>query len=66
MNREIDSLRGKLWSMLHCFNVAAICSLAIWHAYAFYLNKAVSHDARPHQLELLPTQQQSSGHKVMT
>jgi hypothetical protein len=28
-------------SLMHCFNVVAICSLAIWHAYAFYLDQAI-------------------------
>lgn len=27
-------------SLVHCFNVAAICSLAVWNAYAFYLSQA--------------------------
>ncbi|MCH8619789.1 hypothetical protein [Undibacterium sp. TS12] len=44
----------KWTSLLHCFNIAAICSLAVWHAYAFYLNNAVADTARPHQIELLP------------
>lgn len=26
-------------SVVRCFNVAAICSLAVWNAYAFYLNQ---------------------------
>lgn len=26
---------------IHCFNVAAIMALAIWHGYVFYLNQAI-------------------------
>ena len=29
-------------STTRCFNVAAICALAIWHGYAFYLNQAIA------------------------
>ncbi|MFZ6844404.1 hypothetical protein [Undibacterium sp. RuTC16W] len=30
-------------SALRCFNVAAICALGIWHAYAFYLSQSLRH-----------------------
>lgn len=30
-------------STLRCFNVAAICALGIWHAYAFYLSQSLRH-----------------------
>ena len=29
-------------SVVRCFNVAAICALAVWHGYAFYLNQAIA------------------------
>jgi len=39
---------------LQCFNIAAICALAVWHAYAFYLQGAMTRAAKPAVIELLP------------
>ena len=32
---------GFLMSAIRCFNVAAICALAVWHGYVFQLNRAL-------------------------
>jgi hypothetical protein len=37
--------RRILLSALRCFNVAAICALAVWHGYQFYLQQAVRNAA---------------------
>ncbi len=41
---------------LRSFNVAAICALAVWYAYAFYLHHAISRESvsPAHELRLLP------------
>ncbi|MFZ6642446.1 hypothetical protein ACO0LL_22165 [Undibacterium sp. TC4M20W] len=46
--------RNSFIQLLQCFNVAAICALAVWHAYAFYLHQAMSRVARPAVIEFLP------------
>ncbi|MFZ6742053.1 hypothetical protein ACO0LC_02395 [Undibacterium sp. JH2W] len=53
--------------MLQCFNLAAICALSVWHAYAFYLHQAITHEARPHVMEWqpLPAHQQNTP-RIMT
>lgn len=45
-----------LMPALRSFNVAAICALAVWHAYAFYLHQAISRESisPAHELRLLP------------
>ncbi|MFZ6722479.1 hypothetical protein [Undibacterium sp. Ji49W] len=47
---------GHLLPALRCFNVAAICALAVWHAYAFYLHQAIARESvmPGHELRLLP------------
>ncbi|MDO8178034.1 MAG: hypothetical protein Q7T62_07290 [Undibacterium sp.] len=39
-------------SVARCFNVAAICALAIWHGYAFYLNQAIARSPASQTIEL--------------
>jgi hypothetical protein len=33
--------KSMLMSILRCFNVAAICALAVWHGYGFFLHQAI-------------------------
>ena len=53
------------FSTMRCFNVAAIVALAIWHAYAFYLNQAIQRTPPTPVIELKlisPTSQQTQHH----
>ncbi|MFZ6870510.1 hypothetical protein ACO0LF_00395 [Undibacterium sp. Di27W] len=55
------------FKILQCFNLAAICALSVWHAYAFYLQQAITYEARPHVMEWqpLPGHQQNTS-RIMT
>lgn len=50
-------------SVTRCFNVAAICALAIWHGYAFYLNQAIARGPKPMFIEF---QYQGEAHSITT
>ena len=50
-------------SVTRCFNVAAICALAIWHGYAFYLNQAIARSPKPMIIEF---QYQGEAHSITT
>lgn len=43
------------FAIVRSFNVAAICALAIWNAYAFYLNQAMQQTPglRPVELQFV-------------
>ena len=34
-------------SIFRCVNVAAICALAVWHGYAFFLHQAIERQPKP-------------------
>ena len=62
MNKTKITGLGSVMKLLQCFNIAAICALAVWHAYAFYLHQAMSREARPAVIEFqfLPAHQQNT------
>ncbi|MES2037719.1 MAG: hypothetical protein V4495_07775 [Pseudomonadota bacterium] len=62
MNKTKRTGFGSVMKLLQCFNLAAICALAVWHAYAFYLHQAMSREARPAVIEFqfLPAHQQNT------
>lgn len=39
--------KSMLMSIFRCFNVAAICALAVWHGYAFFLHQAIERQPKP-------------------
>ena len=45
-----------IFAAIRCFNVAAICALAIWNLYAFYLYQAIQQapSLQPLEMQLLP------------
>ncbi|MFZ6748985.1 hypothetical protein [Undibacterium sp. Ren11W] len=47
-----SSPRALIVPIMRCFNVAAICALAVWHGYAFQVNQAIAHVPQSHVLEL--------------
>lgn len=50
-------------SVTRSFNVAAICALAIWHGYTFYLNQAIARSPKPMIIEF---KYQGEAHGVNT
>lgn len=67
MNKTQGTGFGSFMKLMQCFNIAAICALAVWHAYAFYLHQAMSREARPAVIEFqfLPAHQQNAP-KIIT
>jgi len=51
MQEEKNKL-STIFAVIRCFNVAAICALAIWNSYAFYLNQAVQRAPSLQQVEM--------------
>ncbi len=50
--------------LMRCFNVAAICSLAIWHGYAFYLEQALRQSPKPPAIEFKLQDQAVANHST--
>jgi hypothetical protein len=47
-----SSPRALIVSVMRCFNVAAICALAVWRGYAFQVNQAITRAPQSQVLEL--------------
>ncbi|WP_232063358.1 hypothetical protein [Undibacterium sp. KW1] len=45
-----------IFAAFRCLNVAAICALAVWNSYAFYLNQAMQQapSLQPVEMQLVP------------
>lgn len=64
MNKARGTKFASFTKLMQCFNIAAICALAVWHAYAFYVHRLTAQEVHPaapvFEFQPVPVQHQNA------